>query len=93
MSTTATPAKKRQRREVETMEFLDTVVSRTIRRAGERVGDSDEPELVRLLQMRAELDAAIAVAVAGQRTRSSWEKLGSALGMTRQAAFQKWGRK
>lgn len=91
MADTNTP--KRNRREVETSEYLDTVVRRTIKRAGERVADADEIELQQLIALRAVLEEAIDTAIQGQRTRSSWEKIGAALGMTRQGAYQRYGRK
>jgi hypothetical protein len=85
---------KRRSREVETMEYLETVVRRTIVTAGKRVADSDEPELAKLLEMRKLLDEAIQVAVDGQHERTgSWAYIGRAAGITRSAAFQKWGRK
>jgi hypothetical protein len=83
---------KRRTREVETFEYLQTVVVRTLRAAGRRVADADEPELAELYRMREELDDAIAVAIAGQRKRQSWRQIGESLGgITGQAASQKWG--
>jgi hypothetical protein len=91
--TTAT--KKRSSRQVETMEYLQTVVRRTIVAAGKRVADADEPELQELLALRATLDEAIAVAIDGQRkgpAKRSWAQIAAATGTTRQGAFQRWGR-
>lgn len=82
-------------REVETIDYLNTVVVRTIRAAGKRVADADEPELLRLIELRKELDEAIATAARGQHegpAKRSWAQIGAALGISRQAAFQKWGR-
>lgn len=81
---------KRRKREVETTEWLG-MLSRMIRAAGWRVGDADEIELARLLALRDELDAAIGVAVAGQRAHGrSWAHIGRAAGIPREAAFRKW---
>lgn len=64
-----------------------------IRAAGRRVADADEFELAELVALRDELDRAIADAVAGQRTgpaERSWQSIGDALGMTRQAAHKRY---
>jgi hypothetical protein len=85
--------KKRQTRQVETMEYLQTVVRRTLVAAGKRVGDADEPEFEELLKMYAVLDDAVQAAVDGQRARGvSWAAIGAAAGITRQAATKKWGK-
>jgi hypothetical protein len=84
---------KRVRRDVETMDYLGAA-RRFIRAAGRRVGDCDEPELAALLALRADLDAAIADAVAGQRAHGkSWASIALGTGTTREAAFQRWGRR
>jgi hypothetical protein len=86
-------ARKRTPHEVETMEYLGAA-KRFIRRAGSRVADADEVELKELLALQAVLDEAIQAAVDGQRSRGlSWEYIAQATGKTRQAAFQRWGRK
>jgi hypothetical protein len=66
--------------------------SRTARAFGRRVADSDPDDLALLLALRDQLDDAITVAVEGQRQRHSWADIASALGMTRQAAFKRWGK-
>lgn len=78
---------------VETDEFL-SMVKRMIRAAGRRVADADELELEALLALREELDTAVRVAVLGQRATlgRSWAWVGAALGITRQAAQQRYGR-
>jgi hypothetical protein len=79
---------------VETLPFLDAV-RRMIRAAGRRVGDADEFELAELVALREDLDAAIEAAVIGQRTGAasrSWAQIGDALGISRQAAQQRYGR-
>jgi hypothetical protein len=89
-------AEKRERRPIETMEYLQTVLRRTIITAGRRVADADEIELKELLEMRDLFDQAIQDAVDGQRTgpaKRSWAGIAAAAGVTRSAAFQKWGSK
>lgn len=83
---------KRPRREVETLDYIKAA-ERFIRSAGERVGESDEFELAELVAMRNTLEAAITVAVHGQRNYGkSWADIGRAVGTTREAAWQRWGR-
>lgn len=78
--------------ERETTEYL-AMLSRLIRRAGERVADADEFELYELVALRSTLEDAIRVAVQGQRKRRSWAHIGAALGITRQAAQERYGDK
>ncbi len=81
---------KRARKSVEALEFIGAV-RRFLRAAGERVAESDEPELKALLALQGDLDEAIAIAVQGQRSVGrSWAYIALATGTTRQAAFQKW---
>lgn len=83
---------KRPRREVETLDYVKAA-KRFIRSAGSRVGESDEFELAELAELRRDIEDAIAVAVAGQqRYGKSWAKIGLALGTTREAAWQRYGR-
>lgn len=73
------------------MEFIGAV-RRFLRAAGNRVADSDEPELRALLALRVDLDEAITVAVQGQRAVGrSWAYIATATHTTRQAAQQRWG--
>jgi hypothetical protein len=65
-----------------------------IRAAGKRVGDADEAELVQLVGLRDVLEEAIGSAVQGQRSIGrSWAYVGRVMGMSRQAAAQRWGRR
>lgn len=75
----------------ETTDYLGAA-RRFIRAAGRRVADADEPELAALLGLQADLDAAIADAVAGQKTRKSWAQIALGTGTTREAAYQRWGK-
>ncbi len=79
------------RREVETTAYID-FARRIIRGAGKRVGQADEWELAELTSLRDEIDTAIATAVAGLRAQGhSWSYIGDGLGITRQAAQQRYG--
>lgn len=77
---------------VETTEFLQAA-RRFIRAAGKRCAAADDFELAELLSLQADLDAAVAVAVAGIRERgASWAYIAGATGTSRQAAYQRWGK-
>lgn len=81
-----------RKQERETPEYA-AMVRRIIRAHGRRVADADPEDLADLLAIRAELDAALAVAIAGQRRNGfSWAAIGRGLGVTRQAAQATWGR-
>ena len=78
---------------VETIEYLGAA-RRFIRGAGKRVAHCDEPELIALAALHTEVDQALNVAVAGWREMGrSWTDVGRALGISRQGAFQRFGRK
>jgi len=65
---------------------------RAIRSAGKRVGNGDVDGLADLLALAGELDSAIDSAVRGLRGAGySWGEIASRLGVTRQAAQQRWG--
>lgn len=82
---------RRPRREREIPEFAD-MVSRMIRAHGRRVADADPEDLGSLLELRDELEQAIARAVWGQRANGfSWAQISRGLGTTRQAAQQRYG--
>ncbi len=84
---------RRRRRERETVEFV-AMVRRMIRRAGVRVADADEIELRDLVALRDDLDAAILHAVRAQHARrGSWAYIGMALGIKRQTAQERYGRR
>lgn len=85
--------RKRTRRQVETSEYLGAA-RRFIRGAGRRVADGDEVELRELIELQQVLDAAILEGVKGIRARGmSWQYIANAQGITREAAYQKWGKK
>lgn len=73
------------------MEYL-SASARFIRAAGIRVADADEFELAELAALRDEVEAALRVAIRGQRARGrSWAYIGMALGITRQSAQERYG--
>jgi hypothetical protein len=82
---------KRPRRRVENDEYA-AFVRRILRAYSRRVGDGDVEALALMLGLAEEIDAAIAEAVKGLRAYGySWAEIGSRLGVTRQAAQQRWG--
>jgi hypothetical protein len=65
---------------------------RVLRAYSRRVGEGDVEALALLLGLAGEIDTAMAQAVGGLRAYGySWAELGSRLGITRQAAQQRWG--
>lgn len=84
-------APDRRRKEREPLEMVE-FARRAIRAAGRHVEQGDEFELAELVALRDELEEAIRKAVHGQRgVGRSWAYIGSALGMTRQSAQERWG--
>jgi len=74
--------------------FIDPPVSGLLAAVAyaRRVGDGDVEALVLMVGLAEETDAAIAEAVRGLRACGySWAEIGSRLGITRQAAQQRWG--
>lgn len=81
----------RSRRTVENDEF-GAFIRRILRAYSRRVADGDVEALALMTGLADELDAAIAEAVKGLRARGySWTEISSRLGVTRQAAQQRWG--
>jgi DNA-directed RNA polymerase specialized sigma24 family protein len=86
-------ARRRRREDVENDAYL-VFVARVITAAGKRVATGDVEALPDLAQLAADLDAALVTAVTGLRGFGySWEQIASRLGVTRQAAQQRWGGK
>jgi hypothetical protein len=82
---------KRPGRQVENDEY-SAFVRRILRAYARRVGGGDVEALALILGLADEIDAAITEAVKGLRERGySWAEIGSRLGVTRQAAQQRWG--
>jgi hypothetical protein len=64
-----------------------------IRAAGRRAANADEFELAELVKLRDVVDEQIQVAVDGQRSIGrSWAFIAAATGMSRQAAWERWGK-
>ncbi|TDC82507.1 hypothetical protein E1193_11715 [Micromonospora sp. KC606] len=88
-----TPAVPRQcRREVVENDEFAAFARRIIRAHGRRVATGDVEALRDLTALSADLDRAISEAVIGLRAFGySWAEIGSRLGISRQAAQQRWG--
>jgi hypothetical protein len=68
------------------------MVGRILRAYGRRVASADPEALAELVALRDQLDTAIDAGVAGLRTAGySWAAIGAPMGMSRQAAQQRWG--
>lgn len=64
---------------------------RVLRALARRVAVSDVEDLVELVELRVEVDRALEAAVAGLRASgSSWTEIGRALGVSKQAARQRF---
>ena len=86
---TLTP--NRRARLIENDEYA-AFARRVLRAYARRVADGDVEALTLMLGLSAEIDDAIAQAVTGLRGFGySWAEIGSRLGITRQAAQQRWG--
>jgi hypothetical protein len=67
------------------------MLRRIIRGIALYAASSDVEYLPQLVSLSSELDAAVVQAVDGMRSSgASWTDIGSALGVSRQAAFQRW---
>jgi hypothetical protein len=81
---------KRPRRLVENDEY-GAFVRRVLRAYSRRVGDGGVEALTLLVGLAEEIDAAMAEAVKGLRAHGySWAEIGARLGISRQAAQQRW---
>jgi hypothetical protein len=81
---------KHPRRQVENDHYA-AFVRRILRADSRRVGDGDVEALVLMLDLAEVIDTAIAEAVKGLRAQGySWAEIGARLGITRQAAQQRW---
>jgi hypothetical protein len=82
---------RRARRLVENDEYA-SFARRVIAAYARRVADGDVEALTAMTGLADEFDTAIAQAVTGLRSLGySWAEIGSRLGITRQAAQQRWG--
>ena len=82
----------RARRPVENDAYA-AFARRVLRAYARRVADGDVEALALMTDLADEIDTAISQAVQGLRGFGySWAEIGSRLGVTRQAAQQRWGR-
>jgi hypothetical protein len=81
----------RPRRPVENDEYA-SFARRVLRAYARRIATGDIDALTAMTDLSAEIDTAIGQAVTGLRSFGySWAEIGSRLGITRQAAQQRWG--
>ena len=86
----ALTANRRSRPAVENTDYA-AFARRVIRAAGRRIAEGDVEALTELLALTSELNAAIDIAVTGLRHHGySWTEIATRLGITRQAAQQRW---
>ena len=80
------------KRRVETGDYVG-MCGRVLRALGRRVADGDPVDLASAVALRAELDAIITDSVRQMRSAHgfSWQQIGDELGVTRQAAYQRFG--
>ncbi|WP_422751214.1 hypothetical protein [Micromonospora sp. WMMD1219] len=90
-SLTRTPSRRKRRDVVENAAFA-AFARRIIRAHGRRVAAGDVEALRDLVALSANLDDAIGEAVVGLRAFGySWAEIGQRLGISKQAAQQRWG--
>ncbi len=88
---TLQPSAPRRRPVVENDEYA-AFTRRVIRAYARRVAAGDVEALTDMVVLVADLDTAIADAVMGLRAHGySWTEIATRLGITRQAAQQRWG--
>ncbi|MFI7213140.1 hypothetical protein ACIBP4_01075 [Micromonospora maritima] len=81
-----------RRRDVVENDAFAAFARRIIRAHGRRVADGDVEALRDLVALSSAIDQAITDAVIGLRAFGySWAEIGSRLGISRQAAQQRWG--
>jgi hypothetical protein len=82
---------KRARRLVENDDYA-AFTRRILRAYSRRIADGDVEALIAMTGLAHEIDAAIGQAVTGlHQFGYSWAEIGARLGITRQAAQQRWG--
>lgn len=83
--------RKRRKRYTDT-EAFGRMMERMLHAYGLRVGAADMPDLQQLLALQEVLDDITADAILALRaTGYSWADIAETMGVTRQAAQQKWG--
>jgi hypothetical protein len=82
---------KRRKRAVENDDYAE-FAGRIIRAYSRRVAAGDIDALMHMVWLSRDIDDAVSEAVTGLRARGySWADIGGRLGITRQAAQQRWG--
>ena len=83
---------QQRRRDVVENDEYAAFVGRVIRAHGRRVATGDIEALTAMADLSNELDSAIHTAITGLRTFGySWADIGIRLGISKQAAQQRWG--
>lgn len=87
-----TPKRRtRTRRYVENTDYA-AFATRVLRAHGRRVAEGDIDALTELTALATELDQAITKGITGLRAAGySWTAIANRLGITKQAAHQRWG--
>jgi hypothetical protein len=86
----ALAVKRRTRPVVENHDYA-AFARRVLRAQARRIADGDIEELAYLLGLQRELQQAIHTAIAGLRAQGySWADIALRIGITRQAAHQRW---
>jgi len=89
---TLTSVPRQKRRDVVENDAFAAFTRRVIRAHGRRVGTGDVEALRDLVALSSVIDQALIDAVAGLRAFGySWAEIGQRLGISRQAAQQRWG--
>jgi hypothetical protein len=83
---------KRRRPVTENSEYA-AFARRILRAYGRRIATGDVEALAQIVELSSDIDDAIRDAVNGLRTAGySWTEIAVRIGVTRQAAQQRWGR-
>ena len=91
-STVKNPLTPNRARPVVENDAYALFAQRILRAYARRIADGDIESLTLMTHLADELDTAIGEAVTGLRGCGySWAEIGSRLGITRQAAQQRWG--
>ena len=86
--------RRRRRRDVVENDDFAAFVRRIVRAYGRRVASGDVEALAALISLGTDIERATDNAVAGLRQHGySWAEIGARLGLTRQAAQQRWGKR
>lgn len=76
------------------MEENIAMIRRCLKSVGPKVGHSDPDQLTELAALRGDLEAALVTAVVGlRRDGFTWASIGTALGVTGQAAQMRFGQR